>query len=739
MAKKSKNTKIQEDAVPAVVVDQIITNTLEENYMPYAMTVIISRAIPEIDGFKPSHRKLLYTMYKMGLLNGNRTKSANVVGQTMKLNPHGDAAIYETMVRLTRGNEALLHPFVDSKGSFGKQYSKMAYAASRYTEVKLDPICAEIFDGIDRDAVDMTDNYDNTLKEPTLLPTSFPNILVSPNTGIAVGMASSICSFNLAEICDTASMIIKDPACDFREVLKAPDFSTGAQILVEKSRLDEIYETGRGNVRLRSKYTFQKSDNCIEITEIPYSTTSDAIMDKIEELVKGGKLKEISDARDETDINGLKIAIDLKRGYDPDKLMAKLFKLTPLEDDFSCNFNVLISGHPKVMGIREIISEWHAWRSECIKREVYYDLEQKSAKLHLLKGLEKILLDIDKAISIIRHTENDRDVIPNLCDGFEIDVIQAEFIADIKLRNLNKEYILNRTAEISKLEKEIDDLESTLRSNKKIDAIIIKQLTNIKNKYGIPRKTEIIYEDTVSYEPEDEKPEDFQVFAVMTRDGYFKKITLQSIRGNDEQKLKDGDEIIFSGEIPNSSNLLFFTSNSNLYKSKMSEFEPIKASVLGEYIPSKLAFDENEKVAGFLPETDFKGRILFVYANGKAVIVPADAYQTKLNRKKLVGATASEAPLVMLLKLAENEEKDILIRSHNNRIMMISSSLIPQKQKRNSSGVQVLKLRAGDFVESVMFAENSSDTKISKYRKTAIPSPGFIYNPIDIAENQIKM
>lgn len=429
----------------------------------------------------------------------------------------------------------------------------------------------------------------------------------------------------------------------------------------------------------------------------------------------------------------------MKRGYDPDKLMAKLFKLTPLEDDFSCNFNVLISGHPKVMGVREIIGEWHAWRSECIKREVYYDLEQKSAKLHLLKGLEKILLDIDKAISIIRHTENDRDVIPNLCDGFDIDVIQAEFIADIKLRNLNKEYILNRTAEISKLEKEIEDLESTLRSNKKIDAIIIKQLTNIKNKYGIPRKTEIIYEDTVSYEPEDEKPEDFQVFAVMTRDGYFKKITLQSIRGNDEQKLKDGDEIIFSGEIPNSSNLLFFTSNSNLYKSKMSEFEPIKASVLGEYIPSKLAFDENEKVTGFLPETDFKGRILFVYANGKAVIVPADAYQTKLNRKKLVGATASEAPLVMLLKLAENEEKDILIRSHNNRIMMLSSSLIPQKQKRNSSGVQVLKLRAGDFVESVMFAENSNDTKISKYRKTAIPSPGFIYNPIDIVENQIKM
>ena len=739
MAKKPKNTKPQDEIIPAAAVDQLITNTLEKNYMPYAMSVIISRAIPEIDGFKPSHRKLLYTMYKMGLLNGSLTKSANVVGQTMKLNPHGDSAIYETMVRLTRGNEALLHPFVESKGSFGKQYSKMAYAASRYTEVKLDSICSEVFGGIDRDAVDMIDNYDNTMKEPALLPTSFPNILVSPNTGIAVGMASSICSFNLSEICEATIKLIKDPDCDFRDILKAPDFSTGAQLLFTKSRIDEIYETGRGSVRLRSKYTFQKSDNCIEITEIPYSTTSDAIMDKIEELVKAGKLKEISDARDETDIKGLKIAIDLKRGYDPDKVMAKLFKLTPLEDDFSCNFNILISGHPKVMGIREIIGEWHAWRSECIKREVYYDLEQKTSKLHLLKGLEKILLDIDKAISIIRHTENDRDVIPNLCDGFDIDVIQAEFIADIKLRNLNKEYILNRTAEITKLEEEIADLEDTLRSNKKIDYIIIKQLTNIKNKYGIPRKTEIIYEDTVIYEPEKEKAEDFQIFAVMTRDGYFKKITIQSMRGNDEQKLKDGDEVIYSGEIPNSSELLFFTSSCNLYKSKMSEFDSVKSAALGDYIPSKLAFDDDEKVTGFLPETDFKGRILFVYANGKAVIVSADSYQTKLNRKKLVGAIAAEAPLVALLKLDENEERDILIRSHNNRIMMIKSSLIPQKQKRNSAGIQILKLRAGDFVESAIFAESSSDTNISKYRKTSVPSPGFIYNPIDITENQIKM
>ncbi len=739
MAKKSKNTVAQENIVPAVVVDQHITDTLEENYMPYAMSVIISRAIPEIDGFKPSHRKLLYTMYKMGLLNGNRTKSANVVGQTMKLNPHGDAAIYETMVRLTRGNEALLHPFVDSKGSFGKQYSKMAYAASRYTEVKLESICSEIFSGIDRDAVDMADNYDNTLKEPALLPTTFPNILVSPNTGIAVGMASSICSFNLSEICEAAIMLIKDPVCDFRDVLKAPDFSTGAQLLVSKSKLDEIYETGRGNIRLRSKYSYQKSYNCIEITEIPYSTTSDAIMDKIEELVKAGKLKEISDARDETDINGLKIAIDLKRGYDPDKVMAKLFKLTPLEDDFSCNFNILICGHPKVMGIREIISEWHAWRTECVKRELYHDLEQKTQKLHLLKGLEKILLDIDKAIAIIRRTENDRDVIPNLCDGFDIDIIQAEYIADIKLRNLNKEYILNRTADISNLEAEIEDIENTLKSNKKIDAIIIKQLTYVKNKYGIPRKTEIVYEDTAVYEPENEKEEDYQVFAVMTKDGYFKKITLQSIRGNDEQKLKEGDEIVYSGEIFNSSELLFFTSEFNLYKAKMSDFDAVKSSALGEYIPSKLDFEADEKVTGFLPESEFKGRILFVYSNGKAVIVPADSYKTKLNRKKLIGAIASEAPLVNLLKLKENEERDVLIRSHNNRIMLLKTSLIPQKQKRNSAGVQVLKLRAGDFIESVMFAENSSDTNISKYRKTSIPSPGFIYNPIDISENQIKM
>lgn len=739
MSKKSKKTQPQEQIIPAAAVDQLITDTLEVNYMPYAMSVIISRAIPEIDGFKPSHRKLLYTMHKMGLLNGGLTKSANVVGQTMKLNPHGDAAIYETMVRLTRGNEALLHPFVESKGSFGKQYSKMAYAASRYTEVKLDSICSEIFGGIEKDAVDMIDNYDNTMKEPSLLPTSFPNVLVSPNTGIAVGMASSICSFNLSEICDTAIMLIKNPDCDFREVLKAPDFSTGAQLLVTKSKLDEIYETGRGNIRLRSKYTFQKEDNCIEVTEIPYSTTSDAIMDKIEELVKAGKLKEISDARDETDIKGLKIAIDIKRNADPDKVMAKLFKLTPLEDDFSCNFNILISGHPKVMGIREIISEWHAWRAECVKREVYFDLEQKTSKLHLLKGLEKILLDIDKAINIIRHTENDRDVIPNLCDGFDIDVIQAEFIADVKLRSLNKEYIINRTAEITKLEEEIAELEDILRSGKKIDNIIIKQLTNVKNKYGIPRKTEIIYEDTAVYEPEHEKIDDYPVYAVMTKDGYFKKITLQSIRGNDEQKLKDGDEIVYSGEITNASELLFFTSECNLYKAKMADFEPIKAAALGEYIPSKLEFGNDEKVSGFLPETDFKGRILFVYSNGKAVIVPADSYQTKLNRRKLVAAIASEAPLVKLIKLGENEEKDVFIQTHNNRVMLIKSSLIPQKQKRNSAGVQVFKLRAGDFVETVMLAEESSDTKISKYRKTSIPSPGFIYNPIDINENQIKM
>ncbi|MBQ9941066.1 MAG: topoisomerase IV [Clostridia bacterium] len=739
MAKKVKKDNMEQDTVSAVVVDQPIVNTLEENYMPYAMSVIISRAIPEIDGFKPSHRKLLYTMYKMGLLNGNRTKSANVVGQTMKLNPHGDASIYETMVRLTRGNEALLHPFVDSKGSFGKQYSKMAYAASRYTEVKLDSICAEIFNGIDHDAVDMVDNYDNTLKEPSLLPTSFPNILVSPNTGIAVGMASSICSFNLSEICETAIMLINDPSCDFSTTLLAPDFSTGAQLLFNKSQISEVYETGKGNIRLRAKYNFQKSDNCIEITEIPYSTTSEAIMDKIEELVKAGKLKEISDARDETDINGLKIAIDLKRGHDPDKLMAKLFKLTPLEDNFSCNFNILIAGHPKTMGVREIIDEWHAWRSECIKREIYYDLEQKSAKLHLLKGLEKILLDIDKAIAIIRNTENERDVVPNLCDGFDIDVIQAEYIADIKLRNLNKEYILNRTAEISKLEDEIQDLEDTLKSSRKIDSIIIKQLKNVKNKYGIPRKTEIIYQDNIEYEPEINTVEDYPVFIVMTRDGYFKKISLQSLRGNDEQKLKDGDKIIYSSEISNTAELLFFTTDSNLYKAKLSEFDSIKASALGEYIPSKLSFEQDEKFAGFLAETNFKGSVLFVYANGKAVIVPADSYQTKLNRKKLVSAISSEAPIVSILRLEENQERDVLIKSNNKRIMLIKTSLIPQKLKRNSSGVQILKLRAGDYVESAVFAEDSADTNILKYRKTSVPSPGFIYNPIDVKENQIEM
>lgn len=737
MAKK-KAVKTEPEIEIAPAREQDITQTLELNYMPYAMSVIISRAIPEIDGFKPSHRKLLYTMYKMGLLNGPRTKSANVVGQTMKLNPHGDMSIYETMVRLTKGNEALLHPFVDSKGSFGKQYSKMAFAASRYTEVKLAPICAELFGGIEKEAVDFVDNYDNTLKEPKLFPTSFPNILVSPNVGIAVGLASTICSFNLAEVCDTTIALLKDPDHDISTTLLAPDFSTGGRLIYNKTQLDSVYSTGRGSIKVRAKYTVEAKGNCIEIIEIPYTTNVEAIIDKIEELVKSGKIKEISDIRDETDLNGLKIAIDTKKGTDPDKLMAKLYKLTPLEDDLSCNFNVIIEGTPMLMGVRQILNEWHAYRTECIKRETYYDLTQKSKQLHLLRGLEKILLDIDKAIKIIRETENDSEVVPNLARGFDIDEEQAEYIADIKLRNLNKEYILNRTAQIEKLEKEIADLEEILSSQKKLDKLIIKQLEQVKSKYGQPRKTEIIYEDDI-VDITPEKEEVYPVFAVCTREGYFKKISMQSIRGNDEQKLKDDDKVMFSSEIPSDSELLFFTSKAQVYKAHLSEFDNIKASQLGDYVPAKLEFESDERLIFFAVEKEYDDRILLCFANGKCVVIPMSVYKTKTNRRKLTGAFSDACECIGIFRLDKNSEKDIFLKTKLGRALAINSSLVPLKSTRSSIGVQVISLKKGDGVVFSDFAENMGASLLPRYKKNKIPSAGMIFNEIDITENQEKL
>jgi len=644
---RAKRNIVKEEAVEitAVTREIPITSTLEDNYMPYSISVIKARAIPEIDGLKPSHRKLLYTMYKMGLLGETRTKSANVVGQTMKLNPHGDAAIYETLVRLTRGNEALLHPFIDSKGSFGKQYSKMAYAASRYTEVKLDSICNELFSGIDKDAVDFVDNYDATLKEPTLLPTTFPNILVSPNMGIAVGLSSNICSFNLSEICDTTIGLIEDENFDIYKTLKAPDFSTGGKLIYNPEQIRSVYETGRGSFKVRASYVVKKGDgcNCIEITNIPYTTNVEAIMDKIEALTKAGRLKEISDARDETDKGGLKLTLDLKRGTDPEKLMNRLYKLTTLEDDFNCNFNVLIAGTPKLLGVRELLLEWHAFRCECLKRELYFTLTQKKERYHLLLGLEKILVDIDKAIRIVRSTENDKDVIPNLMAGFGIDELQATFIADIKLRNLNKEYILSKVSETEKLKKEIADLEATIKSSKKIDAIIIKQLVEIKKKYGIDRKTEIIGESFAEEEVEVE--EEYRMHVAVTREGYFKLIPLQSIKMSDNHKLKEGDEIVFSNDISSNEELLFFTDKAQVYKGRFKDFEVTKASALGDYVPTKLGFDDGERVIFFTHTLDFSEKVLIFYENGKSLAFPINVYQTKQNRRKLTAAFSDASPV----------------------------------------------------------------------------------------------
>lgn len=708
-----------------MVVEQKIVSTIQENYMPYAMSVILSRAIPEIDGFKPSHRKLLYTMYKMGLLTGARTKSANIVGATMKLNPHGDAAIYDTMVRLSRGYEALLHPYVDSKGNFGKFYSRdMAWAASRYTEAKLDVICNELFRDIDKDAVDFMDNYDNTMKEPTLLPATFPSVLVNANTGIAVGMASSICSFNLREICETTAALIKDPDHDIKSTLPAPDFIGAGQIIYNEKAIDDIYRTGKGSIKVRSKYEYDKSANCIDITAIPPTTTCEAIIEKVIDLVKGGKAKEISDIRDETGRDGLKITIDLKRGVDPDKLMAKLFRFTTLEDSFSCNFNVLIGGVPRVLGVKDLLNEWTAFRIECIRRRTYFELGKKTDKLHLLKGLEVILLDIDKAIKIVRETEEESEVVPNLMIGFGIDQIQAEYVAEIKLRHLNREYILKRTQEIEDLEKEIAELESILKSKTKIKNIIVKELKEVADKYGKPRKSLIIYEDETNYVEEAEEIPDYAVNFFFTKEGYFKKITPLSLRMSGEQKLKEGDEISEVIEGTNGCDLLFFTNKCQVYKAKANDFGDTKASVLGEYIPAKLSMDEGETAVKMVVTKDYKGFLIFGYENGKLGKVPLESYATKTNRKKLANSYSDKAPLADMEFFAE--EGEALLESSSGRLLIVNTADIAMKTSRTTQGVAVMKQKKGHRLMSVKKYEAGTFKNEKRFKIKTIPSMGAI-------------
>lgn len=706
------------------VVEEKIASTLQENFMPYAMSIIMSRAIPEIDGFKPSHRKLLYTMYKMGLLGQTRTKSANIVGQTMKLNPHGDAAIYDTMVRLSRGYEALLHPFVDSKGNFGKFYSRdMAWAASRYTEAKLDPICSELFNDIDKDTVDFVDNYDNTLKEPTLLPAAFPSVLVNANTGIAVGMASSICSFNLEEVCRTTIGLLKDPDFDIMSTLIAPDFTGGAQIIYDKNVLENIYRTGRGSLKLRGRYTYDKYANCIDILSIPQTTTCEAVIEKVIDLVKQGKIKEIADIRDETGIDGLKITIDLKRNTSAEKLMQKLYKLTPLEDSFSCNFNVLIAGTPKVLGVRELLNEWSAFRIECVRRRTYFDLHKKQDRLHLLRGLEKILLDIDKAIHIIRHTEEESQVVPNLMTGFDIDEIQAEYVAEIKLRHLNREYILKHTEDISQLEKDIAELESILASKTKIKNIIIKELENIIKKYAQPRRSMIIYSDDIEEDDTEEDVPDYPVNLFFTKEGYFKKITPLSLRMGGEQKLKEGDEIIERFETTNNTDLIFFSDRQQAYKTKAPFFADTKASVLGDYIPSKLGFDENENAVYMIPTKDYSGYVFFFFENGKAAKVPLESYSTKTNRKKLTAAYSDKDVLAAVV-YAENDDTEILLRSSSGRMILFKASDLSAKTSRNTQGVALMKLKKGHRVISASVFSEGMLASPERYRVKTIPATG---------------
>ena len=742
MAKKKQEKeekKVNLDGVVGLVgstTEQAVSETLEVNYMPYAMSVIVSRAIPEIDGFKPSHRKLLYTMYKMGLLTGGRTKSANIVGQTMRLNPHGDAAIYETMVRLARGNETLLHPFVDSKGNFGKVYSRdMAYAASRYTEAKLDPICAELFRDIDSDTVDMVDNYDATMKEPSLLPTTFPNVLVSANQGIAVGMASNICSFNLKEVCDTTIALMKNPDHDILETLPGPDFSTGAELLYDEAATREIYSTGRGSFRLRAKWRYVKEGSLIEITEIPYSTATEVIMDKVAELIKAGKIREIADMRDETDLGGLKLTIDLKRGVDPDKLMQKLFRMTPLQDSFACNFNILIAGMPRVMGIGEILSEWTAWRMDCVKRRLYFQVQKKRERLHLLKGLERILMDIDKAIAIIRETELDSEVVPNLMIGFGIDEIQANFVAEIKLRNINKEYILKQTKATSQLEQEIAEMEETLGSPRKLKNVIIKELQQVSEKYGQPRKTEILYnvEEAEPEKEEDETP-DYPVTAFVSNGGYLKKITAQSLRMSGEQKFKEGDSLAYSVETTNRAEMLVFTDKFQCYKSRLSDFEDSKASLLGDYLPQKLGMDAGENVLQVIFPGDGRGFVLFFFENGKVAKVPLSAYETKTNRKKLTGAFSDKSPVVKIFSLGADAQ--IAMYSSDGRAMIFSTADLLPKTTRNTIGVAVMSLKKKAVLQNALPLEQSGIVNQARYRMKTIPAAGALLREEDSREKQ---
>lgn len=707
------------------VVNEQIADTLKKNYMPYAMSVIISRALPEIDGFKPSHRKLLYMMYKRGLLNPEkeRSKSANVVGETMKLNPHGDQAIYETLVRMTRGNEALLHPYVDSKGNFGKQYSsKMHYAASRYTEVKLEKICNELFRDIDSDTVDFVPNYDNTMQEPTLLPVAFPSVLVNSNTGIAVSMASNVCPFNLEEVCETAIALMKNPDHDIISTMKGPDFPGGGLMLYDENELKKVFETGRGSIKVRSKYSFDKAANCLEITQIPYTTTIEAIIDKIVDLVKQGKIREVSYIRDETDIDGLKIAIDLKRGTDPDKLMQKLYRLTPLQDSYPCNFNILIAGTPRVMGVREILTEWTAFREECVQRRTYFELQKKKEKLHLLEALSKILLDIDKAISIIRETENESDVVPNLMIGFGIDEVQAEYVAEIRLRNINRQYILRRVEEVDQLRKEIGELEEILRDKKKIRKIIIEELRRVIKNYAQPRKTMFYYQSDVEDEVLTDDTPDYPVNLFVTDSGYFKKITPQSLRMSGEHKLKDGDFITQSFEATNKTDLIFLSDKSQAYKSKASVFDDTKASLMGDYVPAKLSFDDGENLKTLIPTTDYNGYIVFFYENGKAAKVPVKSYETKTNRKKLAKAYSDKSPLVAAVFVGE--DCDILMRSSSGHTLLFNTALILPKTTRDSQGVQVMNLRKKAVLSSASAVQPEEAEQYEKYRSKAVPAAG---------------
>lgn len=720
------------------VVEQPIVSTIRENYMPYAMSVILSRAIPEIDGFKPSHRKLLYMMYKMGLLNGGRTKSANIVGATMKLNPHGDSAIYDTMVRLSRGYEALLHPYVDSKGNFGKFYSRdMAWAASRYTEAKLDAICNELFRDIDKDTVDFVDNYDNTMKEPSLLPVAFPSVLVNANTGIAVGMASNICSFNLREICETTAALIRDPDHDIKSTLPAPDFTGGCQIIYDENVINQVYETGRGSIKLRAKYVYDKSANCIDILSIPATTTCEVIIEKVIDLVKQGKVKEISDIRDETGIDGLKITIDLKRGIDADKLMTKLYRFTTLEDSYACNFNVLIAGVPRVLGVKALLEEWIAFRIECVRRRTYFDRNKKADKLHLLRGLEKILLDIDKAVKIVRETDEESDVVPNLMIGFGIDEIQAEYVAEIKLRHLNREYILKRTKDLEDLEKEIAELDEILKSKARIKTIIVKELKSIAEKYGQPRKSIIIYDDVARYEEETVEIPDYPVNLFFTKEGYFKKITPQSLRMSGEQKLKDGDEIIQELEFTNNCDLLFFTDKCQVYKAKADDFAQTKASVLGDYVAAKLGFDEGENAVKMVATKDYKGMLLFAFENGKAAKVPLESYATKTNRKKLTGAYSDKSPLVGLLYMPEDEE--VLFKASSGNMLLVHTGALALKTTRSTQGVAVLKPKKGHRLFSIERYKDGTFTNPKRYRTGSLPARGALPVNDDSKDEQLSL